>query len=138
MRPASPERGFSTATTAMFRQNQTLMLHLFTATSNALWSTFGRALLTTLLVGLTCYADGTDLTCVSGGKATRNAGGNPVVSQEKHVVPVRHGYGSLCTSGPRNLTTTYNDYWIGQGGPMAWPPRSPDLIPMDFFLWGPH
>jgi len=33
-------------------------------------------------------------------------------------------------------TTTYNDHWIGQGGPMAWPPRSPDLIPMDFFLWG--
>lgn len=21
-------------------------------------------------------------------------------------------------------------------GPSAWPPRSPDLTPMDFFLWG--
>jgi len=35
-----------------------------------------------------------------------------------------------------HLTTTYNDHWIGQGRQMAWPPRSPDLIPMDFFLWG--
>ena len=30
--------------------------------------------------------------------------------------------------------------WIGRGGPqdsnIAWPPRSPDLTPMDFFLWG--
>jgi len=34
------------------------------------------------------------------------------------------------------LTTTYSDRWNGQGGPMAWPPRSPDLIPMDVFLWG--
>lgn len=26
--------------------------------------------------------------------------------------------------------------WIGRGGPIAWPPRSPDLTPPDFFLWG--
>lgn len=26
--------------------------------------------------------------------------------------------------------------WIGRGGPVAWPPRSPDLTPLDFFLWG--
>jgi hypothetical protein len=26
--------------------------------------------------------------------------------------------------------------WIGRGGPNFWPPRSPDLIQMDFFLWG--
>jgi hypothetical protein len=24
--------------------------------------------------------------------------------------------------------------WIGRGGPIAWPPRSPDLNPMDFYL----
>jgi len=34
------------------------------------------------------------------------------------------------------LTTTYNDHWTGQDGPIAWPARSPDLTPMDFFLWG--
>ncbi|KOC59408.1 hypothetical protein WH47_11037, partial [Habropoda laboriosa] len=26
--------------------------------------------------------------------------------------------------------------WIGRGGPVAWPPRSPDLNPLDYFLWG--
>jgi len=26
--------------------------------------------------------------------------------------------------------------WIGRGGPINWPPRSPDLTPLDFFLWG--
>lgn len=26
--------------------------------------------------------------------------------------------------------------WIGRGGKIAWPPRSPDLSPIDFFLWG--
>jgi hypothetical protein len=24
--------------------------------------------------------------------------------------------------------------WIGTGGPIAWPPLSPDLNPLDFFL----
>lgn len=26
--------------------------------------------------------------------------------------------------------------WIGRGGTVAWPPRSPDMTPLDFFLWG--
>ena len=26
--------------------------------------------------------------------------------------------------------------WIGRGGPIPWPPRSPDITPLDFFLWG--
>jgi hypothetical protein len=26
--------------------------------------------------------------------------------------------------------------WIGRGGPIAWPPRWPDLTPLNFFLWG--
>ncbi|KAJ4440508.1 hypothetical protein ANN_08649 [Periplaneta americana] len=28
------------------------------------------------------------------------------------------------------------DRWIGRGGPIAWPPRSPELNPLDFYLWG--
>lgn len=28
------------------------------------------------------------------------------------------------------------EMWIGRGGPVQWPPRSPDLTPLDFFLWG--
>jgi hypothetical protein len=34
------------------------------------------------------------------------------------------------------LNATYPGRWIGLGGPIAWPPQSPDLTPMDFFLWG--
>jgi hypothetical protein len=26
----------------------------------------------------------------------------------------------------------HHDRWIGRGGPTAWPPRSPDLNPLDF------
>ena len=25
---------------------------------------------------------------------------------------------------------------IGREGPTPWPPRSPDITPLDFFLWG--
>jgi hypothetical protein len=25
--------------------------------------------------------------------------------------------------------------WIGRGGTIAWPPRSPDLTPVDFSVW---
>jgi hypothetical protein len=26
--------------------------------------------------------------------------------------------------------------WIGRGGMISWPPRSPDLTPLDFSVWG--
>ena len=26
--------------------------------------------------------------------------------------------------------------WIGRRGTIEWPPRSPDLSPLDFFFWG--
>lgn len=26
--------------------------------------------------------------------------------------------------------------WMRRAGPIPWPPRSPDLTPMDFFVWG--
>jgi len=34
------------------------------------------------------------------------------------------------------LNNSYHDRWIGRGGPVSWPPRSPDLTPLDYFLWG--
>ncbi|XP_076667502.1 uncharacterized protein LOC143368553 [Andrena cerasifolii] len=34
------------------------------------------------------------------------------------------------------LNQTFQDRWIGRGGPVAWPPRSPDMTPLDFFFWG--
>lgn len=33
------------------------------------------------------------------------------------------------------LNREYNGRWIGRGGPIDWPARSPDLT-SDFFLWG--
>jgi hypothetical protein len=26
--------------------------------------------------------------------------------------------------------------WVGRDGPNPWPPRSPDITPLDLFLWG--
>jgi len=34
------------------------------------------------------------------------------------------------------LNERFPDAWIGRGGPIPWPPRNPDLSPLDFFLWG--
>lgn len=31
----------------------------------------------------------------------------------------------------------FSRYWIGRHGPIEWPPRSPDLIHIDFTLCGP-
>lgn len=31
---------------------------------------------------------------------------------------------------------TFGNRWIGIHDPREWPPRSPDLTPLDFFLWG--
>ncbi|GBN39196.1 hypothetical protein AVEN_62234-1 [Araneus ventricosus] len=34
------------------------------------------------------------------------------------------------------LDENFSDRWCGRGGPIPWPPRSPDITPLDFFLWG--
>ena len=34
------------------------------------------------------------------------------------------------------LDETFSNRWIGRGGWIRWPARSPDLNPLDFFLWG--
>lgn len=36
----------------------------------------------------------------------------------------------------QHLNNVFENKWIGRGGPVPWPPRSPDLTPLDFFLWG--
>lgn len=36
----------------------------------------------------------------------------------------------------RDYLNRRHQVWIGRAGPIAWPPRSPDLAPNDFFLWG--
>lgn len=34
------------------------------------------------------------------------------------------------------LDQTFPDQWIGRRGSIEWPARSPDLSPLDYFLWG--
>lgn len=35
-----------------------------------------------------------------------------------------------------HLNAHFRNRWIGRGGPVPWPARSPDLNPLDFYLWG--
>lgn len=66
----------------------------------------------------------------------RDAAGNPALSEDllrfqqdgappHYYAPVRQW-----------LDQHYTDRWIGRRGAIEWPPRSPDLTPLDFFLWG--
>ena len=34
------------------------------------------------------------------------------------------------------LHQRFPNKWIGRQGPTQWPARSPDLNPLDFYLWG--
>lgn len=34
------------------------------------------------------------------------------------------------------LNEQYGQNWIGRAGPIPWPARSPDMNPLDYFLWG--
>ena len=34
------------------------------------------------------------------------------------------------------LNESFPNRWLGCGGPVAWPPRLPDLTPLDYYLWG--
>ena len=36
----------------------------------------------------------------------------------------------------QHLNDTFPNRWIGRGSTINWPPRSPDLTPLDFFSWG--
>jgi hypothetical protein len=35
-----------------------------------------------------------------------------------------------------HLTRRYGQRWMGRGGPVPWPRRSPDLNPVDYCVWG--
>ena len=35
-----------------------------------------------------------------------------------------------------NLKVTYPNRWFGRRVPVQWPAWSPDLMPLDYFLWG--
>ncbi|GBP21873.1 hypothetical protein EVAR_6845_1 [Eumeta japonica] len=68
------------------------------------------------------------------------------ISVEKHVLNTYRREPELNTGGyvtPLSVVevqTWLNDVfvnnWIGRYGPCRWPPRSPNLALLDFFLWG--
>ena len=41
---------------------------------------------------------------------------------------------ALCSR--KVMNEIFDEKWIGRGGPVAWPTRSPDLTSPDYFLWG--
>jgi hypothetical protein len=51
------------------------------------------------------------------------------------AVSSRYSSISLWGRCPALAETTYPGRWIGRGGPPAYPPLSPDLIPIKYFLW---
>jgi hypothetical protein len=34
------------------------------------------------------------------------------------------------------LNKSFPNRWLNRGGPVAWPPRSPDLTHLNYYLWG--
>lgn len=42
----------------------------------------------------------------------------------------------FCVPVRDHLNAHFRNQWIGRGGPVPWPARSPDLNPLDFYLWG--
>lgn len=34
------------------------------------------------------------------------------------------------------LDARFPERWMGRNGPITWPPRSPDLNVLDYFVWG--
>jgi hypothetical protein len=57
---------------------------------------------------------------------------NSVIWQQD-VVPPQY---NITATVPESSNSGKIDRWGGGGGYILWPPRSPDLTPMDFSFWG--
>lgn len=57
--------------------------------------------------------------------------------RERNVIFMQDGAPPHYLTDVRDyLNDRFPNQWIGRSAPIAWPPRSPDLTPLDFFLWG--
>jgi hypothetical protein len=52
------------------------------------------------------------------------------------MVSTRRCTTSFFTKRWNYLNENFIGRWIGRGSTIKWPARSPDLTPLDFFLWG--
>ena len=67
-----------------------------------------------------------------------------LVRRTSRELAIHHGYVFQQGGAPPhfalhvrdNLDDCFPKRWVGRGEPTAWPPRSPDLKPMDFFYSG--
>ena len=61
----------------------------------------------------------------------------PFVNDQDNLIFMQDGAPAHYAAVVREwLDEHFPGRWIGRRGPHAWPPRSPDLTPCDFFLWG--
>jgi hypothetical protein len=72
---------------------------------------------------------------------TTSVGRYPGNGQGSNVLPTWCDSPTLHSAGERerereSIHESYPNFWLGRGGPLAWPPRSPDLTPLDYGLWG--
>jgi hypothetical protein len=57
--------------------------------------------------------------------------------QRQHMWSMHDGAPPHCLRTVRqHLNQTFGEQWIGRGGPVNWPARSPDLNSLDFWLPG--
>ncbi|KAJ4449872.1 hypothetical protein ANN_01278 [Periplaneta americana] len=62
-----------------------------------------------------------------------------VAYSNQELVEVHFIYGKAdgnAALARRLYQVRYSERWIGRGSPIPWPPRSPDLNPIYFYLWG--
>ncbi|KOX80743.1 hypothetical protein WN51_02031 [Melipona quadrifasciata] len=57
-------------------------------------------------------------------------------SDENSHAHVQHQFSINEWAGREFLNRQFPQRWIGRDGPLSWPPRSPDLTSLDFYLWG--
>lgn len=63
--------------------------------------------------------------------------GAPIFDTDREIIFQQDGCPAHWTLNVReHLHNSFPQSWIGRGGPIPWPARSPDLTPMDFFVWG--
>jgi hypothetical protein len=59
-----------------------------------------------------------------------------MVDLQPNIIYQQGGAPPHCSLHVRETPTrTFPDRWIGRDRPISWPPRSPDIIPLDFFFW---
>ncbi|CAG4959031.1 unnamed protein product [Colias eurytheme] len=62
--------------------------------------------------------------------------GAPIFETDHEIIFQQDGCPAHWTLNVReHLNNNFPDSWIARDGPIPWPARSPDLTPLDFFVW---